>query len=65
MVPIRIRSQFLRLWLPDGDLLPLGVSIGLAFASQEIELDPQQLFTAADRALYNAKEHTSTVLVCT
>ena len=49
----------------NGDLLPLGVSIGLAFASQEIELDPQQLFTAADRALYNAKEHTSTVLVCT
>ena len=49
----------------NGDLLPLGVSAGLAFASQESGLDPQKLFAAADRALYNAKAHTSTVLVCT
>jgi diguanylate cyclase (GGDEF)-like protein len=48
----------------NGDMLPLGVSVGLAFASEEPELDPQDLFVAADRALYNAKESTSCVLVC-
>ena len=48
----------------NGDMLPLGVSVGLAFASEESELDPQDLFVAADRALYNAKESTSSVLVC-
>lgn len=48
----------------NGDMLPLGVSVGLAFASEEPELDPQELFVAADRALYNAKESTSCVLVC-
>ena len=39
----------------NGDMLPLGVSVGLAFA-EESELDPQALFVSADRALYNAKE---------
>lgn len=48
----------------NGDLLPLGVSVGLAFASDEPELDPQDLFVSADRALYNAKESTSSSLVC-
>ena len=44
-------------------MLPLGVSVGLAFA-EEAELDPQALFVSADKALYNAKENTSSVLVC-
>jgi diguanylate cyclase (GGDEF)-like protein/PAS domain S-box-containing protein len=48
----------------NGDFLPLGVSAGLAFTSEETELDPQKLFATADRALYNAKRHISTVLVC-
>jgi len=48
----------------NGDFLPLGVSVGLAFASEEPELDPQKLFVAADRALYNAKESASCALVC-
>lgn len=46
-----------------GDLIPLGVSVGLAFAS-EAERDPQMLFIAADKALYNAKKNTSSVMVC-
>lgn len=62
-----VRSTIGNLQLPvpwNGDLLPLGVSVGLAFASQEVELDPQELFVSADRALYNAKESTSPVVVC-
>jgi diguanylate cyclase (GGDEF)-like protein len=47
----------------NGDLLPLGVSVGLAFASQQSDLDPQKLFLEADRALYNAKESASAVVV--
>lgn len=39
-----------------GSLLPLSVSVGLAFASQEGALDPQELFIAADEALYSDKE---------
>jgi diguanylate cyclase (GGDEF)-like protein/PAS domain S-box-containing protein len=65
---IAVRSLIGNLLCPvpwNGDLLPLGVSVGLAFASEEAELDPHKLFAAADKALYNAKEHTSTVLVCT
>jgi diguanylate cyclase (GGDEF)-like protein/PAS domain S-box-containing protein len=48
----------------NGDLLPLAVSVGLAFASEEPELDPQKLFVAADRALYNAKASAFRVVVC-
>jgi diguanylate cyclase (GGDEF)-like protein/PAS domain S-box-containing protein len=48
----------------NGDLLPLGVSVGLAFAVEEPEQDPQELFVSADRALYLAKENRSLVLVC-
>ena len=62
-----LRSTIRNLQAPvpwNGDLLPLGVSIGLAFASDEPELDPQTLFVAADRALYNAKESSSSVLAC-
>lgn len=65
---VAVRSlidSFLRPVPWNGDLLPLGVSVGLAFASKATELDPQVLFAKADRALYNAKEDTSTSLVCT
>jgi diguanylate cyclase (GGDEF)-like protein len=48
----------------NGDLLPLAVSVVIAFASEESEPDPQQLFVAADRALYNAKASASRVVVC-
>jgi len=48
----------------NGDLLPLAVSVGIAFASEDSEPDPQQLFVAADRALYNAKASASRVVVC-
>jgi len=48
----------------NGDLLPLGVSAGLAFTSDEAELDSQGLYVAADRALYNAKESASSLVVC-
>lgn len=62
-----VRSQIGNLLEPvpwNGDLLPLGVSAGLAFATEEAELDPQELFVAADRALYNAKESATSLLVC-
>jgi diguanylate cyclase (GGDEF)-like protein len=62
-----VRSMIGKLQSPapwNGDLLPLGVSVGLAFAADEPELDPQELFVSADRALYNAKESSSSVLVC-
>jgi diguanylate cyclase (GGDEF)-like protein/PAS domain S-box-containing protein len=65
---IAVRSLIGNLLCPvpwNGALLPLGVSAGLAFASEQAELDPQALFTAADRALYNAKEDASTFLICT
>lgn len=39
----------------DGDFLPLNVSVGIAVTTAEAELDPQQLYVAADEALYNAK----------
>jgi len=42
----------------NGDLLPVSVSVGLAFA-EEVGMDPQDLFIAADRALYDAKKNTS------
>ena len=62
---IAVRSLIRNLLSPvrwNDVLLPLGVSVGLAFA-EDLEFDPQKLFLAADRALYNAKERTSCVLV--
>ena len=62
-----VRSAIADLQSPvpwNGDMLPVGVSVGLAFAGETPELDPQDLFVAADRALYNAKESASTALVC-
>jgi diguanylate cyclase (GGDEF)-like protein/PAS domain S-box-containing protein len=48
----------------NGDLLPLCVSVGLAFSAEDTEQNPQQLFVTADRALYIAKENRSLALVC-
>lgn len=65
---IAVRSLVNNLLCPvpwNGDFLPLGVSVGLAFASEETELDAQELFAAADKALYNAKEDASNFLICT
>ena len=49
----------------NGTMLPLNVSVGLAFVSAETAATPQHLFTRADEALYDAKRCASTVLVCT
>lgn len=49
----------------NGELLPLGVSAGLAFISEQTEADPRKLFAAADRALYNAKDDAASCLFCT
>ncbi|OBX19381.1 diguanylate cyclase [Erythrobacter sp. QSSC1-22B] len=46
----------------QGDFLPLNVSVGLAVTTAEDEFDPQQLYIAADEALYNAKATGSTVI---
>ena len=62
-----VRSAICNLQSPvhwNGEMLPVGVSVGLAFAPGKLELDPQDLFVAADRALYNAKESGSAALVC-
>ena len=48
----------------NGDRLPIGASVGIAFASRAIELDPLQLFTAADRELYEAKKAAATGIAC-
>jgi diguanylate cyclase (GGDEF)-like protein/PAS domain S-box-containing protein len=53
-----IRRKVIALHAPaewDGHVLPLGVSAGLAFAEAAPDFDPQELFVAADRALYEAK----------
>ncbi|AIT82015.1 GGDEF domain-containing protein [Novosphingobium pentaromativorans] len=70
-----LRTVIGHLLLPvawNGDLLPLGVSVGLAHApvgsaretSAEIGFDPQALFLAADKALYEAKGDPALALVC-
>ncbi len=40
----------------QGHLLPLSVSVGLAFDAEAHGRDPHKLFIAADEALYSAKE---------
>lgn len=64
---IAVRSRIGKIRSPvtwKSELLPISVSVGLAFVAQREELDPQRLFEAADRALYNAKRDTSNFLVC-
>ena len=48
----------------NGSMLPLRVSVGLAFVSAETAIDPQKLFLAADEALYAAKKSANTFIVC-
>ncbi len=62
-----IRRKVLALHAPaewDGEVLPLGVSVGLAFADATQGFDPQDLFIAADCALYGAKRDPLTPLSC-
>jgi diguanylate cyclase (GGDEF)-like protein/PAS domain S-box-containing protein len=62
-----VRSLLDRLLTPvpwNGEMLPLGVSVGLAFFSDDYGRDPQLLFVAADRALYDAKGNATSALVC-
>lgn len=62
-----IRRQVLALHAPaewDGKTLPLGVSAGLAFADAAQGFDPQELFIAADAALYAAKRDPLAPLSC-
>ena len=62
-----IRQKVLALHAPaewDGKALPLGVSAGLAFANSAQGFDPQELFIAADAALYAAKRDPLAPLSC-
>lgn len=62
-----IRSKVLALHAPaewNGKTLPLGVSAGLAFADAAQGFDPQDLFVAADCALYTAKRNPLSPLSC-
>ena len=62
-----IRRRVIALHAPaewDGKILPLGVSAGLAFADAAPDFDPQDLFVAADRALYQAKRDALAPLSC-
>ncbi len=62
---VRLRSRSLRSpVLYNGDLLPIDVSVGLAFVSQDTEFNPKRLFEVADRALYDAKRDATTFFVC-
>ncbi|HEX8059118.1 MAG TPA: sensor domain-containing diguanylate cyclase [Novosphingobium sp.] len=47
----------------DGHALPISLSAGLAFVSEDVGPDPQELFVAADRALYSAKAGASAVRI--
>ena len=62
-----IRSKVLALHAPaewNGKTLPLGVSAGLTFADAAQGFDPQDLFIAADCALYTAKRDPLSPLSC-
>lgn len=62
-----VRQKILDLHTPatwDGKDLPMGVSAGLAFADTMAGFDPQELFVAADRALYAAKRDALAPLHC-
>ncbi|WP_421951524.1 GGDEF domain-containing protein [Pelagibacterium sp.] len=62
---LRLLTQSLLGPVPwNGDLLPIGASVGIAFASRTTELDPHQLFVTADRQLYAAKKAASAPRVC-
>lgn len=66
-VEAAIRRKVLELHAPaewDGKALPLGVSAGLAFADTVYGFDPQELFVAADTALYAAKRDALAPLHC-
>ena len=62
-----VRAVFGRLLSPvswNGNLLPLSVSAGLAFALPGERLQPESLFVDADKALYGAKADSSALIVC-
>ncbi|WP_417582649.1 GGDEF domain-containing protein [Pelagibacterium sp.] len=48
----------------NGERLPISASLGMAFASEHTEFNPQALFVTADRALYEAKKGRSTISDC-
>jgi diguanylate cyclase (GGDEF)-like protein/PAS domain S-box-containing protein len=63
MAAVRARLAALLPPVPwNTQLLPIGASVGIAFSVPGA--DPQALFIAADRALYDAKASDSTDLVC-
>jgi len=62
-----VRRHILGLLAPvpwNGNLVPIGISAGLAFVPEQAVSDPQDLYIAADRALYTAKKLPETLLVC-
>ena len=62
-----VRRKVIALHAPaqwNGCVLPLGVSAGLAFTDAAPDFDPQELFIAADEALYDAKRDALAPLSC-
>jgi diguanylate cyclase (GGDEF)-like protein/PAS domain S-box-containing protein len=62
------RRRFARLQMPanwNGELLPIGLSGGLAFQDRHRSLHPDELYVVADNALYMAKKEGRSTLRCT
>lgn len=67
-VEAKVRGRLLELQAPalwNGQLLPLRISAGMAFPETPAALDPEELFVAADKALYLAKREGKGTLRCT
>jgi diguanylate cyclase (GGDEF)-like protein/PAS domain S-box-containing protein len=63
-----VRRRLLEIQTPalwDGQLLPIRISAGMAFPEASAPLDPEELFVAADKALYLAKREGKSTLRCT
>lgn len=59
-----VRSQMPALLAPalwKDEVLPMGVSVGMAFTDEPTAFDPEELFMAADEALYFTKRNRKNV----
>lgn len=67
-VEAQVRKRLLELRAPalwNGHLLPMRISAGMAFPETPAALNPEELFVAADKALYLAKREGKNMLRCT